>query len=131
MTIHLALMLPSGSSDQPEGHWPSTLIALLFGLAPGGVCSASQSPGCWWALTPPFHPYPRRKASPTYQWSRQGKPSLHLALLGRGRAVCFCGTFRRVTPPGRYPAPCSVELGLSSLHQCKAIIRSTCPKVNL
>jgi hypothetical protein len=31
------------------------------------------------------------------------------------RAVCFCGTFRRVTPPGRYPAPCPVELGLSSL----------------
>ena len=22
--------------------------------------------------------------------------------------------FRRVAPPGRYPAPCSVELGLSS-----------------
>ena len=29
-------------------------------------------------------------------------------------AVCFCGTFRRVSPPGYYPAPCSVELGLSS-----------------
>src|SRR5262249_22882287 len=25
--------------------------ALLFGLAPGGVCRASLSPGCWWALT--------------------------------------------------------------------------------
>ncbi len=30
-------------------------------------------------------------------------------------AVCFCGTFRRVTPPGRYPASCPVELGLSSM----------------
>ena len=30
------------------------------------------------------------------------------------KAVCFCGTFRRVTPPGRYPASCPVELGLSS-----------------
>ena len=30
------------------------------------------------------------------------------------RAVCFCGTFGRVAPPGCYPAPCSVELGLSS-----------------
>jgi len=29
----------------------------LFGLAPSGVYLASQSPGCWWALTPPFHPY--------------------------------------------------------------------------
>ena len=23
-------------------------------------------------------------------------------------AVCFCGAIRRVTPPGRYPAPCPV-----------------------
>ena len=26
----------------------------------------------------------------------------------------FCGTFRRVTPPGCYPAPCPAEFGLSS-----------------
>gem|GEM_PF-5646013 len=26
----------------------------------------------------------------------------------------FCGTFRRVTPPGHYPAPCPLESGLSS-----------------
>src|SRR5947209_7859826 len=37
----------------------------LFGLAPGGVCRASLSPGCWWALTlrdrspPTFSPLPR------------------------------------------------------------------------
>ena len=31
----------------------------------------------------------------------------------RGRYV-FCGTFRRVAPPGRWPAPCPVEPGLSS-----------------
>ena len=31
------------------------------------------------------------------------------------RAVCFCATFRRVAPPGCYPAPCPVELGLSSI----------------
>jgi hypothetical protein len=29
-------------------------------------------------------------------------------------AVCFCCTFRRVAPPGRYPAPRPAELGLSS-----------------
>src|SRR5258708_23739149 len=34
-----------------------TSPASLFGLARGGVCRASLSPGCWWALTPPFHPY--------------------------------------------------------------------------
>jgi hypothetical protein len=30
-----------------------------------------------------------------------------------GRFV-FCGTFLRVAPTGRYPAPCSMQLGLSS-----------------
>ncbi len=29
-------------------------------------------------------------------------------------AVCFCGTFLRVTPTGRYPARCPVKPGLSS-----------------
>src|SRR3972149_12192631 len=38
----------------------------------------------------------------------------HFTLTRPRRAVCFCGTFRRVTPPGRYPAPCPAELGLSS-----------------
>jgi len=30
------------------------------------------------------------------------------------QAVCFCGPSPRVAPPGHYPAPRSVELGLSS-----------------
>ena len=29
-------------------------------------------------------------------------------------AVCFCGTFLRVASTGYYPAPCPMELGLSS-----------------
>jgi hypothetical protein len=29
-------------------------------------------------------------------------------------AVCFCGPAPRVTAPGRYPAACSMEFGLSS-----------------
>ncbi len=29
-------------------------------------------------------------------------------------AVCFCGTFLRVTSTGRYPAPCPMKPGLSS-----------------
>jgi len=32
---------------------------------------------------------------------------------GHRRSV-LCGTFRRIAPPGRYPAPCPVESGLSS-----------------
>ena len=32
----------------------------------------------------------------------------------RHRRCAFCCTFRRVSPPGSYPAPCPVESGLSS-----------------
>jgi len=63
----------------------------LFGLAPGGVWPAGVSPHRWCALTAPFHPCP--------------------PFGGRCR---FCATFRRVAPPGCYPAPCPLELGLSS-----------------
>ena len=34
----------------------------LLRLAPNGVWRATVSPRCWWALTPPFHPYRRRGA---------------------------------------------------------------------
>ncbi len=37
----------------------------------------------------------------------------------------FCGTFRRVTPPGRYPAPCPVESGLSSVGSATAAVWRT------
>src|SRR5262249_5647630 len=71
---------PDGSDD---GHFSSRPVARpierptresivgrtspapIFGLAPGGVCRASRSPGCWWALTlrdrspPTFSPLPR------------------------------------------------------------------------
>ncbi len=40
-------------------------------------------------------------------------------------AVCFCGTFRRVAPPGCYPASCPVEFRLSSPTQVGAVTRST------
>ena len=44
--------------------------------------------------------------------------TLTLPTASRGRAVCFCCTFRmhRFSPahPGRYPASCPAELGLSS-----------------
>src|SRR3990172_499144 len=77
-------------------------IALLFGLAPGGVCQASPSPGCWCALTAPFHPYP---AGSPQQEREQGLPTWR---------YLFCGTFPGVAPGGRYPPPCPVESGLSS-----------------
>jgi len=58
----------------------------------------------WCALTAPFHPYQVTLYS--------GSP-FHT---GTWRFL-FCGTILRVTPTGRYPAPCSTEPGLSSLRR--------------
>jgi len=99
--IYLGLQLPGVSSDSHPRDSAGNIISLLFGLAPGGVYLASRSPGSWCALTAPLHPYLSR------EW----------------RAVFFCGTFLRVTPTGRYPAPCPAELGLSS----KAVHFRGCP----
>lgn len=98
--IPLAPASPLGSSIQP-GCGTSHAIAPLFGLAPGGVCRAPRRcPLGRWALTPPFHPY-------------------HAPLRAVRRFV-FCCTFRRLTPPRGYLAPCSMEPGLSSAHCCDA-----------
>ncbi len=52
--------------------------------------------------------------------------TLHLlSLNNQPQAVCFCGTFHRVTPPGSYPASCPVELGLSSPIIIGAVTRFT------
>src|SRR5438445_637254 len=60
--------LPGASSDRYPRARRATVNALLFGLAPGGVCLAGRSPGRRWALTSPFHPYPtetlRRSSRP-------------------------------------------------------------------
>ena len=62
-----------------------------------GLPSQPGRPACWWALTPPFHPYP--------------STSLPFDKL---RAVFFLWHFPGVAPAGCYPAPCPVEFGLSS-----------------
>src|SRR5215472_5719144 len=68
---------------------PKVLPSLL-GLAPGGVCPAAvvtdRAVRSYRTISPlPPHRSPRA---------------------ARGLAVCFCGTFPRVAPAGRYPAPC-------------------------
>ena len=73
---------------------------LLHGLAPGGVCQVGLSPARRCALTAPFHPYP-----------------------DESRRYVFCCTFRRLSTPGSYPAPCPTEFGLSS----PARSRGDCP----
>src|SRR5260370_18815546 len=56
-TICLGRRLPGASSDRYPRARRAAGNALLFGLAPGGVCLPGRSPGRRWALTPPFHPY--------------------------------------------------------------------------
>ena len=83
--------------------------ALLFGLAPGGVCRASLSPGCWWALTlrdlrpPTFSPLPG-------QWADSTTPG---GILSVALSLSF-SVPRNASDGGRYPPPCPVEPGLSS-----------------
>ena len=57
MIIYLGRLLPDASSNLP-GDETGRSIVPLFGLAPGGVYLADQSPDRWCALTAPFHPYP-------------------------------------------------------------------------
>ena len=91
--------LPPWSSsqpgDEPGAHGPSIRPCSRWGLA---AAASPQSAGRSYR---PISPLPRTS----------------LAAVG---AVCFCATFRlprRTYPlrkPGRYPAPCPVEPGLSS-----------------
>ena len=63
----------------------------LFGLAPGGVYLATSVTGSTGELLP------------------------HLfTLTGASRRCVFCGTFLGIAPTGNCPAPCPLELGLSS-----------------
>lgn len=62
-------MSPSDSSGLPRSDDEASNFVVselrgsyslppLFDLAPDRVCQAIRLLGCWWALTPPFHPYP-------------------------------------------------------------------------
>jgi hypothetical protein len=97
----------------------------LFGLAPRGVCRARHITVAAVRSYRTFSPLPHRRSEP--------ETSKTVSSIGRrttaGRYV-FCGTLRRpgvgpitpklcvidpnTQPPGRYPARCSVEFGLSS-----------------
>src|SRR5262245_66527839 len=61
-----------------------------------GLPSRPRHRDRWCALTAPFHPCPQH-ALPRARWRS-----------------ALCCTFRGLTPPGGYPAPCPVEFGLSS-----------------
>jgi hypothetical protein len=97
MTIPLGRSLPNASCDRPErrregspsisGSLRDTCRSYLV-LLPVGFSLPPPLPAARCALTAPFHPC-----------RPPGKPETD-------RRCTFCGTFPRVAPAGRYPAPC-------------------------
>jgi len=93
MIIYLGRLLPAVSSNQPEGIKKRSVFF-------PSIWSCTE-----WGL-----PCDRRLRQP-------GELLPHLFTLtvsGKLRRYVFCGTFLRITSTGRYPASCSVVLGLSS-----------------
>src|SRR5690606_252299 len=88
-TVSGTLKQPTRDSDGAGRSSP------LFGLAPGGVYLATPVSG---------------RAVRSY---RTLSPLPVLPLSSHRRSPLCC-TFRRLSTPGRYPAPCPAELGLSS-----------------
>lgn len=126
--LHAAAIIPLGAasplrSSNLPGDSAGRLIVSLFGLAPGGVCRAGLLPDSRCALTAPFHPClcpatPLPSPVGPGRLRRQVRDEAARARGGKGvtgpSAVSFCCTFRRLSPPRRYLAPCPVEPGLSS-----------------
>jgi hypothetical protein len=102
MAIHLGRSSPNASRDRPERRRDRPArrrpmgcrLPLLLGLAPGGVCPAAAVAGGAVRSYRTISPLPPMPSHETRPIGRQGS------------AVCFCGTFPRVAPAGRYPAPC-------------------------
>ena len=105
MIIPLGRELPHASSDLPGSLGRATLSrSPIWSCSGWGLPSQPGRPSCWWSLTPPFHPCLCLNTSGTRMRARRA---------GHRRSA-LCGTLRRVTPPGCYPATRSAELGLSS-----------------
>ncbi len=93
--IHLGCKSPCSSSNLPRNRAGHASVP-LFDLAPGGVYHATPVTSCAVRSYRTFSPLP----------------------ITNDRRFIFCGTFRRLTPPRRYLAPCPVEPGLSSILSC-------------
>ena len=103
--IPLGRRLLAGSSDLPgdvrlrrseSGSGGPPDHATLFGLAPCGVLPATRVTTSAVRSYRTFSPLPR-----------------HSAVRRDGGRYIFCATVRQVTLPGRYPAHCPSEFGLS------------------
>jgi len=94
MVIYLGGASPRPSSDLPEGaNEAGHLSPPIWSCSRRGLPSRRSRLRRWWALTSPFHPYPRNEF--------------------RRRSI-LCGTVPGIAPAGGYPAPYPLEFGLSS-----------------
>ena len=105
MIIPLGRELPHASSDLPGSFERATLDTLPYlVLLRLGFTEPAQSPELLVVSYTTVSPLP-------VPWHLGAR--VRACNAGHRRSA-LCGTLRRVTPPGRYPATCSVEFGLSS-----------------
>ncbi len=97
---HLSRRIVANALMRPYLKRTGQVHLLLFGLAPGGVYRAFSVAGKAVSFYLAFPPLPAKQA------------------------VYFCCTFLGVASTGGYPAPCPMELGLSS-WQNHAVIQLT------
>jgi hypothetical protein len=94
------LKQPTRGLERAALSCPTTARRPLRGFAPGGVYLATTVTGRAVGSYPAVSPLPPTRVA--------------------GRRSALCCTIRRIAPPGRYPAPCPMELGLSSRQWCTA-----------
>jgi hypothetical protein len=121
-TISLGRPLPDGSCSLPEtrgrraaSHPPRGVLSLL-GLAPGRGYLAAALLRRRWSLKPPFHPYRMKAVRHCESEPAPALPAFN-SLIRRYISVARSSRFSScegVPRSGCYPAPCSVECGLSS-----------------
>ena len=104
------------------GTWPTGSRRPCLPCSGWGLPSRHDCSSRWWSLTPPFHPCLCNRLRQAIL-VQPGWPDF----IRRHRRFTFCCTFRRVAPPGSYPAPCPVESGLSSIFRLRSSDRLAQP----
>ena len=126
MTIYLGAASPLPSSGQPERR-PGQPFALLFALAPDGVCQATVLPRCWCALTAPFQLFSRRPKGAAGEFSflwhfPSGRPAQPLAgILPCGVRTFLTQALAKARPRRGHPAHSrrlSIQHRLANGHNC-------------
>jgi hypothetical protein len=109
-TVTRRLKRPTrGFTGEQPASTPGGCALPLLGLAPDGVCPARRSPACRWALTPPFHPYPLKRAVWFLWHFPWGHPHWPLA------SIPLCGVRTFLEPLRRVARDCLAYSGPHAL----------------